>query len=117
MVIPQNSKHWYRRWLLLILLLGLLIRVWNIDYPAWNFTDEQKVIDRALLLGKQGLNPKWFEYPSLFLYLLFGVDVVFYFLGKLFGLFSSPEEFAAFYFTQPTALHLMGRGLALVCGM
>ncbi len=108
---------WSRRWLLLVLLLALLIRLWNIDYPAWEYTDEQGVVDRALLIGRQGLNPGWFHYPSLFLYFLFGLDGLFYALGNLLGLFSSPEEFAAFYFSNPLALHLVGRGLALVCGM
>ncbi len=106
-----------RRLLLIILMIGLVFRLWNIDYPDWKFSDEQNVIDRALLLGQQGLNPNWFVYPSLFLYLLFGLDVAFYFLGNLLGLFSSSVEFAAFYFSQPIALHLVGRGLALVCGM
>jgi 4-amino-4-deoxy-L-arabinose transferase-like glycosyltransferase len=105
------------RWLLLILALALVIRVWNIDYPDWKYTDEQNVIDRALLLGHQGLNPKWFVYPSLFLYFLFILDGCFYALGALSGAFASPEEFASFYFSHPLALHLVGRGLALVCGL
>ncbi len=106
-----------RRWLLLILLLAVVLRLWNIDYPAWKYTDEQNVIDRALLLGRHGLNPGWFVYPSLFLYILFALDGMFYALGNLLGLFSSPETFAAFYFAHPVALHIVGRGLTLTCGM
>src|SRR5213594_1165233 len=117
MVSRMASTLWTRRWLFLILLLALLIRIWNFDYPAWMFSDEQNVIDRALLLGHQGVNPKWFTYPSLFLYLLFILDGCFYVLGSLSGAFASPEEFAAFYFSHPLALHLVGRGLALVCGL
>lgn len=117
MVSAPTTERRARRWLLLILALALAIRLWNIDYPAWKYTDEQSVVDRALLIGRQGLNPGWFVYPSLFLYVLFGLDGVFYVLGNLLGLFSSPEEFAAFYFSHPLALHLVGRGLALVCGM
>src|SRR2546422_7215393 len=59
MVSRMASTLWTRRWLFLILLLALLIRIWNFDYPAWMFSDEQNVIDRALLLGHQGVNPKW----------------------------------------------------------
>jgi dolichyl-phosphate-mannose-protein mannosyltransferase len=117
MVSRMASTLWTRRWLFLILLLALLIRIWNFDYPAWMFSDEQNVIDRALLLGHQGINPKWFTYPSLFLYLLFILDGCFYVLGTLSGAFASPEEFAAFYFSHPLALHLVGRGLALFCGL
>lgn len=117
MVSAPTTEFRARRWLLLILLLALVIRLWNIDYPAWKYGDEQKVIDRALLLGHQGLNPGWFEYPSLFLYLLFTLDGVLYVLGNRLGLYSSPEEFAVFYFSHPLVLHLVGRGLVLVCGM
>src|SRR2546428_9967906 len=78
---------------------------------------EHNVIDRALLLGPQGVNPKWFTYPRLFLYLLFILVGSFYVLDSLSGAFSSREEFAAFYFSHPLALHLVGRGLALVCGL
>lgn len=106
-----------RRWLLLIILLALAFRLWNIDYPDWRSVDEQDTIDRALLLGHQGLNPGWFIYPSLFYYVLFATDGIVYVVGSLIGFFSSPEDFARFYFAHPLALHLVGRGLTLACGL
>jgi len=106
-----------RRWLLCILALGLLLRLWNIDYPAWKQPDEQNMVDRALLLGHLGPNPRWFAYPSLFLYLLFAVDAAFYAGGRLLGTFASPADFAAFYFAHPLWLHLVARGVTLACGM
>ena len=106
-----------RRWLLLIILFALVFRLWNIDYPDWKTADEQNMIDRALLLGHQGLNPGWFIYPSLFSYMLFALDGIFYIVGRLLGSFTSPEDFAFFYFAHPLALHLVGRGLTLACGL
>ena len=106
-----------RRWLLLIILFALVFRLWNIDYPDWKTADEQNMIDRALLLGHQGLNPGWFIYPSLFSYMLFALDGIFYIVGRLLGSFTSPEDLAFFYFAHPLALHLVGRGLTLACGL
>lgn len=105
------------RWPLVILLSALLLRLWNIDYPAWKFVDEQNVIDRALLLGAHGPNPRWFTYPSLFLYVLFPFDAAFYLAGRLSGAFTSAADFAAFYFAHPLVLHLVGRGVALIFGL
>ena len=115
--IPSPSAAAARRWLLLILALGLLLRLWNISYPTWKSIDEQNMIDRALLLGHRGPNPGWFAYPSLFLYLLFAVDAAFYTGGRLLGAFTSPEQFAAIYFTHPLAFHLLARVITLACGM
>ncbi len=106
-----------RRWLLLIILFALVFRLWNIDYPDWKSVDEQDTIDRALLLGHRGLNPGWFIYPSLFYYVLFAIDGIVYVLGSLIGFFSSPEDFARFYFAHPLVLHLVGRGITLACGL
>jgi len=106
-----------KRCLLLLLVLALLVRLWNIDYPARTIGDEENVIDRALLLGQRGPNPGWFVYPSLFLYLLFVMDGMVYLGGRALGAFGSPADFAAFYFAHPLALHLVGRGLALASGM
>ena len=115
--IPSPPAAAARRWLILTLTLGLLLRLWNIDYPVWKQPDEQNIVDRALLLGHSGLNPRWFAYPSLFLYVLFAADAVFYAGGYLFGIFTSPEQFAAFYFGHPLVFHLVARGLILACGM
>lgn len=115
--IPLLHPAVARRWLLLILALGLLLRLWSIDYPVWKEPDEQNIVDRALLLGHSGLNPRWFAYPSFFLYVLFGADAAFYAGGRLLGLFTSPEQFAAFYFQFPLSLHLIARGLILACGL
>lgn len=112
---PSNDSG--RRWLLLIILFALVLRLWNIDYPDWKSADEQDTIDRALLLGHQGLNPGWFIYPSLFYYVLFLIDGIVYVVGSLTGYFSSPEDFARFYFAHPLVLHLVGRGLTLACGL
>jgi hypothetical protein len=106
-----------RRWVLAVLAGGLLLRLWNIDYPAWKFSDEQNVIDRALLLGAHGPNPGWFIYPSLFFYVLFPFDAALYVVGRLSGAFASTADFAAFYFAHPLVLHLVGRSVALILGM
>ncbi len=105
------------RWLCLLLALAGLLWTWNLDYPAWKFLDEQKTVERALLIGHQGLNPKWFEYPSLFLYLLFLLDAGLYALVYVLGGVASPQEFATWYFAHPVAVALVGRLAAAACGL
>lgn len=117
MVIRLITSFQGHRALWLVLALACLLRVWNLDYPVWKFLDEQKVIDRALLLGHQGPNPKWFEYPSLFLYLLFLLDGGLYALLYLSGTVASPQDFAAWYFAHPVTVALSGRALATACGL
>ncbi len=115
-IAPHDSDR-HSLFLILILLLALALRLWNIDHPVWQYADEQNVIDRALLLGHLGLNPGWFIYPSLFLYVLFVSYGLFYVIGSLLGFFASPTEFASFYFANPLAFYLAGRGIAIACGL
>jgi hypothetical protein len=69
------------------------------------------------LIGRLGPNPHWFVYPSLFLYVLLVPYAALFLVGRLLGVFSSPDEFARFYFSQPLLFHLLGRSLILACGL
>lgn len=58
--------------LLLILVLAGLLRFIGLDFgfPLLLHPDEPTAVKRALLFFRDGLNPRWFGMPSLYLYLL-----------------------------------------------
>ncbi len=59
-------------YLLLILILAGLLRFigLNFGFPFLLHPDEPTAVKRALLFFRDGLNPRWFGMPSLYLYLL-----------------------------------------------
>src|SRR5581483_1816315 len=107
--MDDNSKE---RWALAaILLLALGLRVWGAGWglPYEYQTEEYKVIKYALRMGQNGLNPHFFEYPSLYLYFMLFAYGVYYMIGRVSGLFSSTLDFALLLVRNPTSFHLIGR--------
>lgn len=93
----------------LILLLALLIRVWSIDFglPYLYHPDESNKIAISQNIFKTGdLNPRYFYKPTLFIYLNALAYIPYYSLGKLQGVFSSPNDIL------PPVMLTMGVGLA-----
>lgn len=81
--------------LLLILLIALSLRLWNLTYdsPFIYHPDEPSYIAISQTIFKTGdLNPHFFNYPSLFFYINTLAYIPYYGLGKLVGAFSSPEN-------------------------
>ena len=55
------------------ILIGFLLRVWNIDFglPQVLHSDEPFIVDSAVRMVATGdMNPHFFEYPSLYIYLM-----------------------------------------------
>src|SRR5213592_2958432 len=79
-VIPPFSKafsirsHWWRRLLFVVLLLvAFAVRLWGIGWglPYVDHPDEPQVADAALgMVRRSDWNPRFFDYPSLYLYAL-----------------------------------------------
>jgi 4-amino-4-deoxy-L-arabinose transferase-like glycosyltransferase len=79
----------------IILLLGLAVRVWGIDFglPYLYHPDEPNKIVMAQTMFKTGdLNPHFFKKPTLFIYLNALAYVPYYLFGKLLGVFDSPAN-------------------------
>jgi 4-amino-4-deoxy-L-arabinose transferase-like glycosyltransferase len=93
--------------LLLVLLIGVGLRVWGIDFglPYLYHPDEPPKIDSALNIVKTGdLNPHYFLSASLFIYLSALAYVPYHALGKLLGVFQGRGDLV-----RPTML-AMGVG-------
>jgi hypothetical protein len=79
--------------------------------------DEIPILSRALAFAKGDPNPHNFLYPSLYFYMLFAWEVLFFVVGWAGGLFESLADFQAQYFRDPSLVVLAGRGLTAACGV
>lgn len=115
---PPPGRLAVDRPLLLILLVALLFRLVNVRFglPDLLAADEGFLVNHALGFGNGDLNPHFFNYPALQMYLLFAVYVVLYVAGRLLGAWGSGWEFAVAYFRDPTLLQTSGRLLTVLLG-
>ena len=104
--------------LTLIILLGLLVRFWGINFglPLELHSDEHIFIMHALKFGTGDFNPHDFLYPSLTYYLLFILFGFYFVFGYIVGLFHSASDFATLYFTDPSSFYIIGRSLMALLG-
>ncbi len=64
---------------------------------------------RALSFGSFDFNPHWFHKPAFYMYLLFFEYGLYFFLGKIAGLWVSTSEFAVQYVRNPGPFYMIGR--------
>lgn len=99
-------------WATSVRLLGIKFGLPYVLYP-----DEALIVNHAMAFGTGDLNPHYFVYPSLYMYLLFGVYGATYVAGWLFGAFSAPADFIRLFFTDTTIFYLPGRLIAALAGV
>ncbi len=104
-----------------ILLLGAVVRFWGIDFGMPHDLarpDEQHYIGIAFQLLNGGPTTEYFyEYPSLFFYVMAAGLVGFYVLGRLVGVYSGVDDFIFQYANDPASLHFMSRGFSAIIGV
>ena len=74
-------------------------------------------MSRALGFGKGDLNPHNFLYPTLYFYVLFACEGLYFIGGRLLGAIPSRAAFQQSFFVDPTGIYLAGRALGVVCGL
>ncbi|MBI1803710.1 MAG: glycosyltransferase family 39 protein [Ignavibacteriae bacterium] len=84
--------------LFLVVALGFGLRIWNIGWGLPELFEEATPLVKSWKMWKWGspgidLNPHFFNYPGFTFYLQFIVQAINYFVGHLFGLYSSLESF------------------------
>ena len=101
-----------------VVALGALLRYWHLDWhlPATLHPDEHNIVNAALRFGTGDLNPHYFVYGSLLMYLTFLGYGAHFVLGWLAGTFTSSEEFAVRYFLDPTWYYLIPRAIVAAAG-
>ena len=106
-------------WSLLgICAVALALRVYGIAFglPDIHHPDESPILNRALAFAKGSPKPANFLYPTLYLYLLFAWETLFFVVGRIIGLYHSVADFQRGFFVDPTRVVVAGRLLAAVFG-
>ena len=104
--------------LLLICAVALSLRVYGIAFglPHLYYWDEPTVVNRALRFGSGDLNPHFFHYPALYMYVLFGMICVYFLIQLSLGNFAGVEDLGVQYFVDPTGVYLTARLTTAVIG-
>src|SRR5262245_43018075 len=91
-----------------LLVAGAVLRIWGNDYglPHTYHPDEGHIVNRAIRFHGGDLDPKFFNWPSLYMYLLSAI------YGVVFGLRGVVESFSQ----DPVPFYLIGRTLTALMG-
>ncbi len=113
-------KRWTEAVLLtVILILAAWLRArgvgWGLPYPY--HPDEGSILFHSLAFGTGDLNPHWFRWPSLLMYVMFAVYGAYYVVGKLMGAFGAPVDLLKSYLTDLSPFWLMGRWVSVAAGV
>lgn len=99
-----------------LLALGLRLYGVNFGLPHLYYWDEPTIVNRAVRFGSGDLNPHFFAYPALYMYMIFLVSGLYFALGRVTGHFHGAQDFAAEYFTNPTGVYLTARVTTALIG-
>lgn len=101
-----------------IVLAGGILRFTGLGFglPAVYNPDEVAIMNRAMALAPNGLNPGNFLYPSLYFYALFAWEGLLFVAGWIAGRFDSLVAFEREFFRDPSIHYLAGRALTALCG-
>lgn len=101
-----------------LLALAFVLRVYgaNFGLPNLYYWDEPTVVQRAIRFGSGDLNPHFFYYPALYMYVLFAVSGFYFVFGKLTGHFGGVQDFAAEFFIDPSGVYLWARVATALVG-
>jgi len=118
--MKANSPHPLEITLLIIILsASLALRLLGIDFglPYVFYPDEAVIVNHAVAFGTGDLNPHYFNYPSLYMYVMFVIYGFIYVVGWLAGIFASTADFARLFFNDVTLFYLPGRLISALCGV
>jgi hypothetical protein len=112
-------RYWDWGILAVILALALAVRLLGINrgLPYVYYPDEAVLVNHAVAFGTGNLNPHYFIYPSLYMYVLFLVYSLSYAVGWLTGAFASTNDFVRLFFNDATLFYLPGRLIAALSGV
>ncbi len=102
-----------------IMAVAAALRLWGVTWglPHAYHPDEGSILIHALGFGTGDLNPHWFRWPSLFMYVVSGMYGVYFAAGTVTNSFSSAADLVRQYVADPTAFWLIGRLASVVLGV
>ena len=91
-------------------MIGLALRAWSVSYglPELYHPDEPRIVERAVRFHQGDLNPRFFGWPSLSMYVMAGVYAL------VFG--ASPDGVAGAFARNPALFYLVGRLVTALFG-
>lgn len=97
----------------IILCLAFFLRLWGVPFglPHLYHADEPIIVNHALAYSNGDLNPHFFRIPPLTSYLLFVIYGIYFVIGKIFGLFTSTQQFEYLFYEDPSSFYICGRFL------
>src|SRR5437773_9188179 len=104
---------------MLLIACGLGLRLWGLRFGLphdFARPDEEKLIGAALGVFQGDLNPHFFLYPTLFIYVMAAVFAVLFAIERAAGVTVSPASFLSTSLADPSTLHLAARLLAAAFG-
>jgi Dolichyl-phosphate-mannose-protein mannosyltransferase len=103
-----------------LLVLGAIVRLWGIRFGLphpMTRPDEEFIVSMALRFFSGDFNPHFFEWPSLYFYIVHLVFRAVYAVGHLTGAFADTGAFIEAAATDPTLLHLTLRVMSAASGV
>jgi hypothetical protein len=96
---------------------ALRLRGLRFGLPHRLHWDEPTIVNRAVRFGSGDLNPRFFAYPTAFMYLLAGEYGALYMAQRLRRRVRGAADFAATFLTDPTTFYVLGRATTAACGI
>jgi Dolichyl-phosphate-mannose-protein mannosyltransferase len=111
-----------RRHVPVIAVLGIAagLRLWGIDFGLPHTVtrpDEEAAVSIGLQLFKRQWNPGFFDWPSLFLYVVGAGYAIYFNIGRLVGWFPYEVTFLREASRHPAPLYRIARGLSVTSGV
>jgi 4-amino-4-deoxy-L-arabinose transferase-like glycosyltransferase len=115
---PRRPWRWPPElWLLLVLAAAVRFYGLRFGMPhVWARPDELVVCDIAQRFLTGDLNPHFWAYPTLFMYLLAALDYGFYLFGRSVGWFRSLEHFVSSWHVEWTPFFMIARIVSATAG-
>jgi len=110
-----------RRRLLVAAIIGLaaLVRFWGLDFGLPHTEtrpDESSIVGIAVSIARGDLHPHFFNYPTLYMYVLAALYLGVYAVGRVGGWFDSFEQFAHVWTGEAVGPYLVSRVLSATAG-
>jgi 4-amino-4-deoxy-L-arabinose transferase-like glycosyltransferase len=101
-----------------VTIVGLALRVTGIAYglPDHFHWDEPTIMNRAIRMAGGDLNPHFFYYPTLLMYMLLVANGMLYAAGHVLHYYASSNDFAVSFLTDSTASYVVGRLVVATLG-
>lgn len=105
--------------LIFILILAALVRYWGINFglPHWLCRpDEEIIAGKSLSFLTGDLNPRWFIYPTFYMYIVSSFYLVYFIISFVAGSCASMPAFLAGYFLDPSNFYIISRMISAFMG-